>query len=371
MTASHTVPARWRATNSTRCLRPPRSLPSGSRTEPGGVVHDHELVTVMVPAHNESGFLAACLASIRAQDYPDLQIVVVDSASTDSTADIVRRHQQEDERIELVQVDRTGIPLALNRGLARARGRWLVRVDATRRCRRPTCDGGPRLQEGRWAGVGGRKDGVGRTPAGRAVAVAMSSRLAVGNSTYHFGTRARRSTTCPSAPTRWRWSARLGGWDEAPGCQRGLRVRLPAASQRWSPALRPRPRPHHRLALPPVDRGPVPAVREIGRGKVDVAVLHPGSMGPRHIAPPCSSPTSRQRLPSACVALVLPGPCSRRTPRPSSPSRYGSRRAWIGLLSRCASPRRSRRCTWAGDSASGPGSGVAHRYYATNASREA
>jgi glycosyltransferase involved in cell wall biosynthesis len=178
----------------------------------GGV---HELVTVMVPAHNEAGFLSDCLASIRAQDYPALQIVVVDSASTDSTADIVRKHQQEDDRIELVQVDRTGIPRALNSGLARARGKWLVRVDAHSTVPRhyvstAVC----RLREGCWGGVGGRKDGVGRTPAGRAIAVAMSSRLGVGNSTYHFGTSVQEVDHLPFGAYPVDVVRELGGWDQ-------------------------------------------------------------------------------------------------------------------------------------------------------------
>jgi succinoglycan biosynthesis protein ExoA len=255
-----------------------------SRSLEGGV-HDDELVTVVVPAHNEARFLSACLASIQAQDYRDLQIVVVDSASTDSTADIVRRHQEEDDRIELVDVDRTGIPLALNRGLARARGRWLVRVDAHSTVpERYVRSAVTRLQEGQWAGVGGRKDGVGRTPAGRAVAVAMSSRLAVGNSTYHFGTRAQEVDHLPFGAYPVALVRELGGWDE------GL-----VANEDFEFDYRLRRRGGHLLFDPELAiawhcrQSIVELFQQYvryGRGKLDVAVLHPDSMRPRHIAPP-------------------------------------------------------------------------------------
>ena len=48
-------------------------------------------VTVVVPASNEEHFLGACLDSVRAQDYENLQIVVVDGSSTDGTVEVVRK----------------------------------------------------------------------------------------------------------------------------------------------------------------------------------------------------------------------------------------------------------------------------------------
>ena len=246
---------------------------------------DDELVTVLVPARNEAGFLSACLASIRAQDYPNLQVVVVDSASTDATADIVRRHRREDPRVELVQVERPGIPTALNSGLARARGRWLVRVDAHSTVpetyvRRAVTH----LREGRWGGVGGRKDGVGRTPAGRAVAVAMSSRLAVGGSTYHFGTRAQEVDHLPFGAYPVASLRELDGWDERLAANEDFeldyRLRGTGARLLFDPGLVIAW--HCRQSIGQL----FGQYRRYGRGKVDVALLHPRSLGPRHVAPP-------------------------------------------------------------------------------------
>ena len=176
---------------------------------------DADLVTVLVPARNEETFIERCLDSIRAQEHCALQVVVVDNASIDGTAAAVARCRDEDPRIELVEHTRPGISGSLNAGLRRARGQWLVRVDAHSTV-------GPayvrlaveRLREGAWGGVGGRKDGVGVTASGRAVAVAMGSRFGVGGSTYHHGTSVREVDHVAFGAYPTELLREFGGWDE-------------------------------------------------------------------------------------------------------------------------------------------------------------
>ncbi|MEU7526584.1 glycosyltransferase [Saccharothrix sp. NPDC042600] len=92
-------------------------------------------VTVVVPARDEAATIDRCLTGLRKQDYDDLRIVVVDDASTDGTADIVRRHAEDDPRVELVRSDGppsgwAGKVHALHVGTADARSDWLLFVDA-------------------------------------------------------------------------------------------------------------------------------------------------------------------------------------------------------------------------------------------------
>src|SRR5205085_3409247 len=89
-----------------------------------------ELVTVAVPARNEEPNIQACLRSILDQDWPNLQVIVVDGASSDRTAAIVRRMARADGRIETLVNHYRSIPGSLNLALQAARGRWFVRVDA-------------------------------------------------------------------------------------------------------------------------------------------------------------------------------------------------------------------------------------------------
>ena len=59
-----------------------------------------DLVTVVVPARDEEANIDACLRSILGQDWPDLQVIVVDGKSRDGTAAIVRRYAMRDRRVE-------------------------------------------------------------------------------------------------------------------------------------------------------------------------------------------------------------------------------------------------------------------------------
>ena len=88
---------------------------------------------MLVPARNEEASIADCVDALLAQDYPNLEIIVLDDDSTDRTADIVRARR--DRRLRLV----TGAPLpdgwtgknwACHQLAARARGDVLCFVDA-------------------------------------------------------------------------------------------------------------------------------------------------------------------------------------------------------------------------------------------------
>lgn len=57
------------------------------------------LVTIGMPIYNEERFLEQALDSLRAQDYENIQILISDNASTDSTGDICSRAAEQDDRV--------------------------------------------------------------------------------------------------------------------------------------------------------------------------------------------------------------------------------------------------------------------------------
>ena len=59
------------------------------------------LVSIGLPVYNEARHVGAALSALRAQDYPHLEIIVCDNASTDDTLAICRRHAAEDPRIRI------------------------------------------------------------------------------------------------------------------------------------------------------------------------------------------------------------------------------------------------------------------------------
>lgn len=245
----------------------------------------HGLVSVVVPARNEETTIGGCLDTVLAQDYSDLEVLVVDGGSTDATREVVTARAARDPRVRLLDNPEQVVPTALNHAVAAARGRWLVRVDA-----HATIPSGyvrravEHLASGRWGAVGGRKDGVGRTAAGRAIAAAMGSRFGVGNSTYHHGTRPRTVEHVPFGAYPMSLVRSLGGWDTDLAVNQDFEFdhRVLEAG--------------HEILFDPelvIDWECRQSVRDLyrqyrryGQGKTEVMRRHPGSVRPRHLAPP-------------------------------------------------------------------------------------
>lgn len=244
-----------------------------------------ELVTVVIPALNEERFIGPCLDSVLAQDYSGLEVLVVDGGSTDATTAAVRVRMARDDRVQLLSNARRTAASSLNTALERAGGRWLVRVDAHSTI-------GPdyvslavrRLREQRWAGVGGRKDGVATSRTGKAIAVAMASRFGVGNSVYHHGTTAGEVDHVPFGSYPTDLVRRFGGWNEDVVANEDYEFdyRLRRAGHRLLFDPRLVIRWHCRESLTDLYR----QYRRYGEGKADVVALHPSSVSPRHLVPP-------------------------------------------------------------------------------------
>jgi glycosyltransferase involved in cell wall biosynthesis len=92
-------------------------------------------LSVVVPARDEASSIARAVGSLLAQDYPDLEIIVVDDRSSDGTSAIVRDLATRDPRVQALRVDDLpagwlGKNHALWRGADRASGEWLLFSDA-------------------------------------------------------------------------------------------------------------------------------------------------------------------------------------------------------------------------------------------------
>jgi glycosyltransferase involved in cell wall biosynthesis len=92
-------------------------------------------LSVVIPACNEAADLESAVATLLQQDYPDLEIILVDDRSTDSTGEIIERLAREDPRIRAVHVETLppgwlGKVHALHRGVEQASGDWLLFTDA-------------------------------------------------------------------------------------------------------------------------------------------------------------------------------------------------------------------------------------------------
>jgi glycosyltransferase involved in cell wall biosynthesis len=85
------------------------------------------LVSVIIPTYNRAALVREAVASVTAQTCRDFEIVVVDDASTDDTAEALA--SRDDIRV-LRHACRGGVAAARNRGAAAARGEWLAFLDS-------------------------------------------------------------------------------------------------------------------------------------------------------------------------------------------------------------------------------------------------
>ncbi|HVB98568.1 MAG TPA: glycosyltransferase family 2 protein [Candidatus Dormibacteraeota bacterium] len=87
------------------------------------------LVSVIIPARNAENTVGNAIASVLEQSMPDLELIVVDDASTDRTAPVVAAMR--DARIRLLRSERNiRCAAARNLGLRNARGKWAAFLDA-------------------------------------------------------------------------------------------------------------------------------------------------------------------------------------------------------------------------------------------------
>ena len=95
-------------------------------------------VSIVLPARNEAAHISACIQSIRASTWPDLELIVVDDHSTDGTGALARDAAAGDSRVKIVgapelPVDWFGKQWACQSGAAHATGSLLLFTDADTR----------------------------------------------------------------------------------------------------------------------------------------------------------------------------------------------------------------------------------------------
>ncbi len=92
-------------------------------------------LSIVVTACDERDTLPGAAATWRALDYPDLQVVLVDDRSRDGTSELADDLARRDPRLDVVHVEQLpdgwlGKPHAMQRGLDRADGEWILFTDA-------------------------------------------------------------------------------------------------------------------------------------------------------------------------------------------------------------------------------------------------
>jgi poly-beta-1,6 N-acetyl-D-glucosamine synthase len=94
-------------------------------------------VSVLIPAHNEEVGITKTITSVLETNYPNLEVIVINDGSTDSThrviTELISNHQRDSDSkasIEYISLKNGGKARALNRGLKSANGEIVITIDA-------------------------------------------------------------------------------------------------------------------------------------------------------------------------------------------------------------------------------------------------
>lgn len=90
----------------------------------------NELISVIVPVYNVELYLVRCVESILRQTYSNLEIILVDDGSSDSSGALCETLAKKDSRIRVIHKLNGGQGSARNAGLEAARGRYIAFVDS-------------------------------------------------------------------------------------------------------------------------------------------------------------------------------------------------------------------------------------------------
>lgn len=92
------------------------------------------LVSILIAAYNEEKYIQRCVESVLNQTYTNLEIIIVNDGSEDSTYEICNRLSQKDSRIKLINQENRGISMARKCGLENSTGDYIQFVDSDDWC---------------------------------------------------------------------------------------------------------------------------------------------------------------------------------------------------------------------------------------------
>lgn len=98
------------------------------------------MVSVIVPVYNVEKYLEECLDSILGQTYKDLEVILIDDGSTDSSGSICDRYAEKDKRIKVIHKENGGPSDARNCALKYVHGEYIYCIDSDDRIRKDTIE---------------------------------------------------------------------------------------------------------------------------------------------------------------------------------------------------------------------------------------
>ncbi|MEM2002759.1 MAG: glycosyltransferase family 2 protein, partial [Candidatus Methanomethylicaceae archaeon] len=175
------------------------------------------VVSILIPMRNEERYIAQCLESILANDYPKdrLEILVIDGMSTDRSREIVQDYAKHYPFLRLLDNPKRIQSAALNIGIRESKGKIIIRMDAhtlyasdyIRRCVEL-------LETTEAANVGGLQRAMGTGYISNAIAIAITTPFGIGNAYFRYAEKEMWVDTVYLGAWRKSTLETLGGFDE-------------------------------------------------------------------------------------------------------------------------------------------------------------
>ncbi|MDA3077966.1 glycosyltransferase family 2 protein [Campylobacter sp. JMF_06 NA1] len=93
-------------------------------------MNENQLISIVIPVYNVEKYLKECLDSVTNQTYKNLEIILIDDGSTDSSGKMCDEFIKKDNRIRVIHKQNGGLSSARNAGLDVMQGEYLAFVDS-------------------------------------------------------------------------------------------------------------------------------------------------------------------------------------------------------------------------------------------------
>ena len=241
-----------------------------------------------MPVLNEVEHLESAVATVLGQDYDGpLEVVLALGPSTDGTDDVAAGLAAGDARVRLVRNPTGATGAGLNRAVAASQHEVVVRLDGHALVPSSYVRTAVETLERTGAdNVGGVMAAEGVTDFQRAVACAMTSRLGVGQASFHVGGEEGPAPTVYLGAFRRSVLEKLGGYDEtflrAQDWELNHRIRDSGGLVWFTPAMTVTYRPRSTL------RALAKQYADYGRWRRVIMREHQGTASARYLAPPAA-----------------------------------------------------------------------------------
>ena len=88
------------------------------------------LISVIVPVYNSAVYLTECLDSLKNQNFKDVEFIIINDGSKDSSGEIIDNYAKNDSRFIAIHKNNEGVSAARNDGLKIAKGEFVFFCDS-------------------------------------------------------------------------------------------------------------------------------------------------------------------------------------------------------------------------------------------------